>query len=238
MGAVQLQQHGEGHTVRPGGRSLVGSLKDIPDIPGSEGAGVEGLKAVVLGGDEGGREPVQVREVDISGDAAGGWVVLVGFCLSKLGINRLSPKCSVNYLFGKLVLVLEVLLLLESSSFLIFFLLFSFLELTQSFTCLVKEFPLFRVSSHLEAFLPKFFFKNFFKLSYGLVLMVEKLLRALCFFSKEFFVLHAKIVDLQTYLVANDVEVVRAGALADEGVEGGKALLELLVEPVPLTDLK
>ena len=41
VGGLELQEHREGDAVRPGGRGLVGSLEDLPDVPGPEGARVE-----------------------------------------------------------------------------------------------------------------------------------------------------------------------------------------------------
>ena len=55
-------------------------------------------------------------------------------------------------------------------------------------------------------------------------------------FSNKFFIFFAEVVNFKGDLVSNSAEVITVGAAADEGVEGGKLLLELIVEPPPLTD--
>ena len=53
---------------------------------------------------------MQVRELDLPGDAVGSRVVLVSFSLVKLGTYRISTKGSLDNLLGKLELVLVELL--------------------------------------------------------------------------------------------------------------------------------
>ena len=62
---------------------------------------------------------MQVRELDLPGDAVGSRVVLVSFSLVKLGTYRISTKGSLDNLLGKLEFVLVELFFLEGTSFLI-----------------------------------------------------------------------------------------------------------------------
>ena len=50
------------------------------------------MEGLLLGASERGRIPVQVRELDLSGDAVGGRVVLVSFTLSNLALKESALK--------------------------------------------------------------------------------------------------------------------------------------------------
>ena len=130
---------------------------------------------------------MEVFKLYVSGDTVCFRVMLVSLHLVKCSIHRVCTKGSIDNLFCKFVSFAVKLLFLKSSGFLILSLLLPLLQFTYSFACLMKKFSLFRISASLESFLSQLFFV-LFKLSYGLVSMVDELLRWLEFFSKEFLI--------------------------------------------------